>query len=344
MSLHIIHSDDTTLALASELTDADAPELARALEGLTGAGGVPTVDLSAISHISGACIGALVTAWVDLVARDRWFDLRAPDAVWERLGAAGVARVFFHRPGAPTGTEAPQPVTARRDGVLAAETPAGGPTDPRSDESVNAEMDRYLERIAELEGELVDARERENALTSERNDLAVEMRGRLDELERLRAEVDTARAEAERARGTADELAGARERIAELERTALTLESRERSVAAELADARASLSGLQEAAARDRQAPKRKATPAKKRSVKKSPSAKKGASKRTAAKKPRAPGKSSKVGKPAARKAGAATRGASKKKAVRGAGKSSRKVKPKAARRSGRARGASRGA
>ncbi|MHC4250600.1 MAG: hypothetical protein ACYS9X_15850, partial [Planctomycetota bacterium] len=111
MSLHIIQSDEGTLALASELTDPDAAELGRALEGLKGGDGVPTVDLSAVTRISPRCIGALVAAWTDLIAAERWYELRASDAVWELLGSAGVARVFSHRPGS---TAAPEPPAAVR--------------------------------------------------------------------------------------------------------------------------------------------------------------------------------------------------------------------------------------
>jgi len=250
MSLHIIQSDANTLAVAGELADADAPELAGALDGLWRSGDVPTIDMSAAAAISPKCIGALVAAWVDLVAGDRWFEFRASDAIWQRLSDAGVARVFFHRPGAAAGCSPAMPATSRRAGY----PPEKAPEAKRSHASVTAEIDRYLERIAGLEAALVDARERENAAVSERNDLGIQLRERSEEIARLRAEIDGARAEAEKTAGIPAELEAAREKITKLEDEVEQREARERSLADDLAQARVEIDEVREAVAKRRPA------------------------------------------------------------------------------------------
>jgi len=250
MALHIIQSDAKTLAIAGELADADAPELAGALDGLWRSGDVPTIDMSAAAAISPKCIGALVAAWVDLVAGDRWFEFRASDAIWQRLSDAGVARVFFHRPGAAAGCSPAMPAISRRAGY----PPEKAPEAKRSHASVNAEIERYLARIAELEAALVDAQERENAAVSERNDLGIRLRERSDEIAGLRSEVDGARAEAEKTAGLSAELEAARGEIARLEGEVKQREVGERSLTDDLAKARAEIDELREAVAKRRPA------------------------------------------------------------------------------------------
>jgi ABC-type transporter Mla MlaB component/chromosome segregation ATPase len=247
MSLHIIQSDANTLAIANELTDSDAPELARALEGLKNSEGIPTVDLSAVGQVSARCIGALVAAWIDLVAAEKWFELRASDAIWHRLGVAGVARIFFHRPGSAAAVAPTSRAALFGDGVasLVAKQSAKQTPSPRSDASRNAEIDRYIERIAALEGELTEARERENTAVSERNDLGIELRGKAGEIAQLRSEIEDVRAEAEGMRGSVADLEVALERVAELERQVEEHESNKGSLAAELEVAQGRVSELE---------------------------------------------------------------------------------------------------
>ncbi len=88
------------VAFEGELADETLDPFEKALDVLRNSGvEVPTVDLTGVTFLSSRCVGVLVTLWVDLVEQGRWFELRASDKVWDLLGKAGVATVFFKRPG-----------------------------------------------------------------------------------------------------------------------------------------------------------------------------------------------------------------------------------------------------
>ncbi len=96
----VVSATPDAVVVDGELTDEVGEELDRGLDVLRKSEvETPIVDLTGVTYISSKSIGLLVSLWVDLIGMGRWFDLQASDCVWDVLRKAGVAGVFFKRPG-----------------------------------------------------------------------------------------------------------------------------------------------------------------------------------------------------------------------------------------------------
>ena len=64
------------------------------LELFLGDAGSVSLDLSEVTHITSACIGALVTLWIDLCAAKRGMEIVTSPAVSNLLDLGGLTNVF----------------------------------------------------------------------------------------------------------------------------------------------------------------------------------------------------------------------------------------------------------
>ena len=98
----VVKSGADGVVVDGDLSEAEFEDFEKALNVLRKSSvQAPVVDLSEVRYISSRAIGSLVTLWVDLSEKSRWFDLIASDRVWSILEKAGVAGVFFKRPKGP---------------------------------------------------------------------------------------------------------------------------------------------------------------------------------------------------------------------------------------------------
>ena len=198
--MRVLQAGPDLVAVRGELTPAASPRFAEALEVLREAGAgqrAPVVDLTEATDICGACIGALVSLWAEFLACGRYYELRASDPVWLRLRDAGIATAFLRRPSPAMAAGEPVRTSDRRTEVTkrerrpvpcapgaSAETARSGQElyAARSASSVEAEIERYVERVAALEREVEEhsaararAEEDVRAMRESRNSVAAEL-------------------------------------------------------------------------------------------------------------------------------------------------------------------------